>query len=68
MRKSNKGHHQAAAIQARCAGMLRDFQGHGGYANNGVSRNAVRAADAEDQIAEAMAEQAEKRRQRQKGG
>jgi hypothetical protein len=54
-----KRHHQAAAVTARAAGMVRGAPTR--FYDTGVSRNAVRAGAAADEIAEALAERAERK-------
>jgi hypothetical protein len=50
-------------LGASCAGMLRQtFGRNSGAQRTGVSRSSVRAADADDQIAEALEARAARRR------
>ncbi len=58
--------YQTAEIKARCANMVRNG-GIGRFYMTGVSKNDLRAADADDEIAEALAELAEKRRKAKEG-
>ena len=53
--------HQIDVSKARCAGLARNG-GIDRFYNTGVSKNDLRAADADDEIADALAELAEKRR------
>lgn len=52
--------HQTKTIKATAAGMARGAPASRFY-NTGVSKDAVRAASANDEIAEAMAERAERK-------
>ena len=58
--KGNAMNHQTRMTKRRNHLALREVP-TGGYANTGVSRNDLRASDANDEIAEAMADMAEKR-------
>jgi hypothetical protein len=59
MRQDTK-QHLSKMLGRRCAAMLHQMP-RGGYAATGVNRNAVRAAAADDEIAEALAERAERK-------
>ena len=53
--------YQASRGKASAAGMARGFGLKSGYQSTGINRRDIRAADADDAIAEAMAERAERK-------
>lgn len=57
----NTKNHQASAAKASAAGMMRSSGSVSRFYQTGVNKNAVRAGAASDEIAEALAEIAERK-------
>lgn len=58
--QNQKYSNAVAKLNASCAGLAR-AAGNARFYNTGVSKDAVRAAAADDEIAEALAERAERK-------